>query len=91
MTKSSSFFMPLHQKKPVDEQINFSLVIIKNLSSIRSSILNLQTEKLKFMTLVGKKATHFTSRAVINGDEMIENFSLDQYLGKKNVLFFFYP
>ncbi len=83
--------MPLHQKKPVDEQINFSLVIIKNLSSIRSSILNLQTEKLKFMTLVGKKAPHFTSRAIINGDEMIENFSLDQYLGKKNVLFFFYP
>ena len=43
------------------------------------------------MALVGKKAPHFTVAAVINGEEIIENFSLDQYIGKKNVLFFFYP
>ena len=43
------------------------------------------------MALVGKKAPHFTVGAVINGEEIIENFSLEQYFGKKNVLFFFYP
>ncbi len=41
--------------------------------------------------LVGKKAPHFSAPAVINGDEIIENFSLDQYLGKNHVVFFFYP
>ena len=43
------------------------------------------------MGLVGKKAPIFTTGAIINGEEIIENFSLDQYLGKKNVVFFFYP
>ena len=28
---------------------------------------------------------------MINGSEIVENFSLDQYLNKKYVLFFFYP
>ncbi len=41
--------------------------------------------------LVGKKAPHFSAPAVVNGGEMIENFSLDQYRGKKYVIFFFYP
>lgn len=41
--------------------------------------------------LVGKKAPHFSAPAVVNGGEMIENYSLDQYLGKKHVIFFFYP
>lgn len=41
--------------------------------------------------LVGKKAPQFTADAVINGGEFVEGFSLDQYLGKKYVLFFFYP
>jgi peroxiredoxin (alkyl hydroperoxide reductase subunit C) len=41
--------------------------------------------------LVGKKAPSFSSRAVINGNEIVDNFSLDQYLSKKYVLFFFYP
>ena len=41
--------------------------------------------------LVGKKAPSFKAQAVINGSEIVENFSLDQYLGKKNVVFFFYP
>lgn len=43
------------------------------------------------MALVGKKAPKFTVGAVINGEEIVEDFSLDQYLGNKNVLFFFYP
>jgi len=41
--------------------------------------------------LVGKKAPHFSLPAVVNSGEMVENFSLDQYLGKKYVIFFFYP
>jgi peroxiredoxin 2/4 len=41
--------------------------------------------------LVGKKAPAFTASAVINGGEIIEGFSIEQYIGKKYVLFFFYP
>lgn len=43
------------------------------------------------MSLVGKKAPQFTVGAVINGEEIVDNFSLDQYLGKKNIVLFFYP
>jgi peroxiredoxin 2/4 len=43
------------------------------------------------MSLVGKKAPSFIAPAVINGEEIVEDFSLDQFLGKKDVLFFFYP
>ncbi|HLU89768.1 MAG TPA: peroxiredoxin, partial [Cyclobacteriaceae bacterium] len=43
------------------------------------------------MSLVGKKAPVFSSSAVVDGEEIVENFSLDQYLGKKDVIFFFYP
>lgn len=41
--------------------------------------------------LVGKKAPSFSADAVVNGGEFVENFSLDQYIGKKYVLFYFYP
>jgi peroxiredoxin (alkyl hydroperoxide reductase subunit C) len=41
--------------------------------------------------LVGKKAPEFSAPAVVNGGEVVENFSLKQYLGKKYVLFYFYP
>lgn len=41
--------------------------------------------------LVGKKAPKFVAPAVIDGEEIVENFSLDQYLGKKHIIFFFYP
>ncbi|OQA01916.1 MAG: putative peroxiredoxin [Bacteroidetes bacterium ADurb.Bin408] len=41
--------------------------------------------------LVGKKAPLFNAEAVINGGEFVENFSLEQYLGKKHVVFYFYP
>lgn len=43
------------------------------------------------MSLVGKKAPEILSSAVINGEEIVENFSLDQYIGNKNVVLFFYP
>ena len=43
------------------------------------------------MSLVGKKAPHFVAPAVVNGTEFVENFSLEQYLGEKYVVFFFYP
>ena len=41
--------------------------------------------------LVGKKAPLFEADAVINGGEFVEKFSLAQYIGKKHVVFFFYP
>lgn len=43
------------------------------------------------MALIGKKAPSFIAPAVLRGEEVVEDFSLDQYLGKKNVVFFFYP
>lgn len=43
------------------------------------------------MSLVGKKAPLFSAPAVINGEEIVENFSLEQYIGKQEVVFFFYP
>ena len=41
--------------------------------------------------LVGKKAPSFSAKAVVNGEDIVDGFSLDQYLGKNHVLFFFYP
>ncbi|MBN2669073.1 MAG: peroxiredoxin [Bacteroidales bacterium] len=43
------------------------------------------------MSLIGKKAPVFSATAVVNGNEVVENFSLEQYIGKKDVIFFFYP
>jgi peroxiredoxin (alkyl hydroperoxide reductase subunit C) len=43
------------------------------------------------MSLVGKKAPLFKSGAVINGEEIVDEFSLEQYIGNKDVMFFFYP
>ena len=40
--------------------------------------------------LVGKPAPSFSAKAVVKG-EIVEDFSLDQYLGKKYVVLFFYP
>ncbi len=42
-------------------------------------------------TIIGKKAPVFKANAVVNGGEIVEGFSLDQYIGKKDVIFFFYP
>lgn len=41
--------------------------------------------------LVGKKAPDFSVKAVINGEEIVENFTLSQFEGKKYVILFFYP
>lgn len=41
-------------------------------------------------TLIGKSAPSFTAKAV-QGENIIEDFSLEQFLGKKHVVFFFYP
>ena len=41
--------------------------------------------------LVGKKAPSFSAQAVVNGGEFVDGFSLEQFVGEKPVLFFFYP
>ncbi|HXB39440.1 MAG TPA: peroxiredoxin [Bacteroidia bacterium] len=43
------------------------------------------------ITLVGKKAPAFKASAVVGGGEIVTNFSIEQYVGKKYVVFFFYP
>lgn len=42
------------------------------------------------MLLIGKQAPSFVASAVVKGN-IVDNFSLEQYLGHKYVLFFFYP
>jgi len=41
--------------------------------------------------LTGKNAPLFTAPAVINGGDMADAFSLEDYIGKKYVVLFFYP
>lgn len=41
--------------------------------------------------LVGKKAPGFSASAVINGGEIVDNFTLEQFLGEKYVILYFYP
>ncbi|MBK1791206.1 peroxiredoxin [Persicirhabdus sediminis] len=41
--------------------------------------------------LVGKKAPNFSASAVVEGNKIVENFTLEQFLGEKYVLLFFYP
>jgi peroxiredoxin (alkyl hydroperoxide reductase subunit C) len=48
-------------------------------------------QQIIMSVLIGKKAPVFKAKAVVNGSEMVDNFSLEQYLGKKYVVFFFYP
>lgn len=43
------------------------------------------------MSLVGKKAPNFKAAAVVNGEDIVKDFSLNQFLGKNHVIFFFYP
>ena len=47
-------------------------------------------KKQKIMSLIGKPAPSFKAVAVVNGGEFREDFSLEQFRGKK-VIFFFYP
>ena len=41
--------------------------------------------------LVGKSAPDFNCKAVVNGDEIVDNFTLSQFRGNKYVVLFFYP
>lgn len=41
--------------------------------------------------LVGKKAPDFKVPAVVNGGEIVHDFTISQFRGKKYVLLFFYP
>ncbi len=41
-------------------------------------------------SLVGKKAPEFVAKAIVNGNELIDDFSLKQYLEKKYVVLLFY-
>lgn len=41
--------------------------------------------------MVGKKAPVFKAAAVINGRDIVYDFSLAQFYGKQEVIFFFYP
>jgi peroxiredoxin (alkyl hydroperoxide reductase subunit C) len=50
-----------------------------------------ELQKQISMALVGRKAPSFKASAVINGGTIVQDFSLDQYIGKKHVVFFFYP
>lgn len=43
------------------------------------------------MSLVGKKAPLFTAPAVLNGNEIDSAFSLENLIGKKEIVLFFYP
>jgi len=40
--------------------------------------------------LVGKPAPSFSAKAVVN-NQIVENYSLEQFIGKKYVVLFFYP
>ena len=41
--------------------------------------------------LVGKKAPEIKAAAVVNGSEIVNDFTLSQFQGKKYVVLFFYP
>ncbi|AWN81994.1 peroxiredoxin [Candidatus Cardinium hertigii] len=43
------------------------------------------------MNVVGTKAPIFKAAAVIEGNAIVADFSLEQFLGKQEVIFFFYP
>jgi peroxiredoxin (alkyl hydroperoxide reductase subunit C) len=43
------------------------------------------------MSLIGKKAPIFRAPAVVNGQDIVQDFSLAQFVGKKEIIFFFYP
>jgi len=52
----------------------------------------LTLQKINIMSsLVGKKAPSFKAGAITNGGTVVSDFSLDQFIGKKHVVFFFYP
>jgi peroxiredoxin (alkyl hydroperoxide reductase subunit C) len=42
------------------------------------------------MSLIGENAPLFISTAVINGDQLIRDFSIGEYIGKRAVILFFF-
>ena len=40
-------------------------------------------------TLMGKKAPLFKAKAIINGNEFVKDYTLEQFIGKKEVVYFF--
>lgn len=42
-------------------------------------------------SLIGKQAPAINSTAIVNGYEVVNNFSLEQFKGEKYVVLFFYP
>lgn len=42
-------------------------------------------------SLVGQAAPSFKTKAVVNGGEIVKDFSLEDYIGKKHIVLFFYP
>ncbi|MFT5750153.1 MAG: peroxiredoxin (alkyl hydroperoxide reductase subunit C) [Ancylomarina sp.] len=42
-------------------------------------------------SLIGRRAPAFVANAVLNGNQITEGFSLEQFVGEKEVVFFFYP
>ena len=61
-------------------------MLIINLSLIFAEI-----KKKLCLYLSEKKAPLFSSKAIIDGEKIVENFSLEQFIGKKTVVLFFYP
>ncbi len=43
------------------------------------------------MSLIGKNAPSFAAPAVLNGNKIVENFSIEQFFGEKYTVLFFYP
>ena len=40
--------------------------------------------------VIGKKAPKFSATAVINGDTVVRDYNLEQFIDKKYVVLFFY-
>lgn len=74
------------------EQFHLNFVRLNKKSNSESSGLKSKIIKSKIMeVLVGKKAPSFKAKAVLNGKDIVSDYSLDQFLGKQYVVFFFYP
>lgn len=69
-------------KKWMNQKKNVRVIIVQTKNEITKNTMT---------PLIGKKAPLFRSSAVINGTEIVQNFSLEEFIGKKYVVLFFYP
>ena len=84
----------ISEEQNVSVKCNTSLAetLINNKNKEITELEKIYKSKIEIiMGLVGKKAPKFSATAVINGGDFQEEFSLEQYVGKKKVVFFFYP